>query len=142
MQIVLRRRIVAAPLMDAACLCVFVLLGRESHDIGGGAGWFLVVLWPFLAGWFAVSLAAALYTARGRTATRLVVTEIVGVAIALALRGTATHRETPPAFIAVAFGFIVVTTGGWRVIAVALARQARRRHASREARLTTPPSRR
>jgi Protein of unknown function (DUF3054) len=135
------RRIAAAPLIDVACLCLFVLLGRQSHDITGGGGWFFVVVWPFLAGWFAVAIGIGLYAARRRLAVRLVATEIVGVAIALTLRDAVTHRATPLAFIAVAFGFIAVTTLGWRVIVAVLTHQARRRHTRRDA-LTTPPSRR
>ncbi|HEY8672479.1 MAG TPA: hypothetical protein VIM76_01855 [Candidatus Dormibacteraeota bacterium] len=29
---------------DAACLAIFVLLGRESHDLSSGITWYLTVL--------------------------------------------------------------------------------------------------
>ena len=46
---------------DAACLAVFVLLGRQSHDLNSGFTWYLTVLWPFLLGWFAAAAALRLY---------------------------------------------------------------------------------
>ena len=118
---------VAAPaILDGVCLCAFVILGRQSHDIGEGALWFFIVVWPFIAGWFAVALALGLYTARNRLRVRLATTAILGIVISLLLRATVTHRDTPLAFIIVAVGFIVLTTVGWRVVAFALSRLARR----------------
>jgi hypothetical protein len=32
------RRVAVAPLFDALCLCLFVLLGRESHGSDAGSG--------------------------------------------------------------------------------------------------------
>jgi Protein of unknown function (DUF3054) len=116
----------APPILDGVCLCAFVILGRQSHDIGEGAAWFFVVVWPFIAGWFAAALATGLYTSRSRLPARLAVTEVVGVAIALVLRSTITHRDTPIAFIIVAYGFIALPTIGWRVVAFAVSRVARR----------------
>jgi hypothetical protein len=112
--------------LDGVCLCAFVILGRQSHDIGEGALWFFIVVWPFIAGWFAAAVAVGLYTSRRQFGVRLVITEVVGIAIAVVLRSTGTHRDTPLTFIIVAFGFIVLTTVGWRVVAFALSRLARR----------------
>jgi Protein of unknown function (DUF3054) len=67
-----------------------------------------------------------LYTSRSRFPLRLAATEVVGVAIAVVLRSTITHRDTPIAFIIVAYGFIALSTIGWRVVAFALSRVARR----------------
>ncbi len=111
-----------APLLDALCLAVFVVAGRESHGLDSGAGWFLVVLWPIAAGWFAVAIAVRLYAALPGLSGRLATTIVVGVGLGLVIRIAATHRDTPLAFVLVAFGFITLTTAGWRVLAVALPR--------------------
>src|ERR1700686_1349171 len=107
-------KVAAPPILDGVCLCAFVILGRQSHDIGEGAAWVFVAVWPFIAGWFAVALVTGLYTSRSQRPVRLAVTEVVGVAIALVLRSTITHRDTLIAFIIVAFGFIALSTIGWR----------------------------
>ena len=116
----------AAPMLDGVCLCAFVLLGRQSHDIGEGASWFFIVVWPFIAGWFITAVATGLYTSRSRPWMRLAITEVVGIAIALVLRSTITHRDSPLTFIIVAFGFIALATIGWRAVAFAFPRLARR----------------
>ena len=113
-------------MLDGVCLCAFVLLGRQSHDIGEGASWFFIVVWPFIAGWFVAAVATRLYTSRSRRWTRLAITEVVGIAIALVLRSTITHRDSPLTFIIVAFGFIALATIGWRAVAFAFPRLARR----------------
>jgi hypothetical protein len=119
-------KVATPPIMDAVCLCAFVILGRQSHDISEGAQWLLTVVWPFIAGWFAAALALGLYTARRRPGVRLAMTEVAGIAIALVLRSTVTHRDTPFTFIIVAVGFILLTTVGWRVVAFAFFRLVRR----------------
>jgi hypothetical protein len=115
-----------APVCDSACLAAFVLLGRESHGVDGGSGWFFVVVWPFAVGWFASALALRLYTSRSRAPWRLGATAIIGIAVGLLLRVVGTHRDTPIAFIIVAYGFIVLSTFGWRIVPSALSRMARR----------------
>jgi Protein of unknown function (DUF3054) len=119
-------KVAAPPIVDGVCLCAFVILGRQSHDIGEGALWFFVVVWPFIAGWFATAFAVGLYRSRRRFLARLAITEVVGIAIALVLRSTLTHRDTPLAFIIVAYGFIAISTIGWRAVARAYSRYARR----------------
>lgn len=116
-----------APVIDAVCIAVFVLLGRESHGLDAGASWFLIVVWPFLAGWFAMALALRLYTSRSHPGWRLVATALAGVAIAQALRAVVTHRDTPVAFIVVAYVFICLATFGWRIAASAVVALASRR---------------
>lgn len=106
----------AAPLLDALCLIVFVAAGRQSHDLQGGAPWFLVVVWPLLAGWFLVALVVRLYTRGDRAWLRLAATVAAGVAVALLLRATVTHRDTPVAFVVVAYVFITALTVGWRLV--------------------------
>ena len=39
-----------------------------------------------------------------------------GIAIALVLRAVVTHRDTPIAFIIVAYAFIGLATFGWRLV--------------------------
>ena len=115
-----------APILDLACLCVFVLLGRESHGVDGGPWWFLTVLWPFVAGWFAAALALRVYPSPARL-QRVVATALIGTAAGLLARAVVTHRDVPPAFIGVALGFIVLSTVGWRVAVGAITRRAQRR---------------
>ena len=118
-------KVIGSPILDGVCLCAFVILGRQSHDIGEGALWFFIVVWPFIVGWFAAAIATGLYTGRKQLPVRLAVTEVVGGAIALVVRSTITHRDTPIAFIVVAYGFIALSTIGWRAVAFAVFRLAR-----------------
>ncbi len=113
---------VYAPLLDAGCLGIFVVLGRQSHDIDAGIGWFLTVAWPFAVGWLTVALALGVYTSRSRAALRLGATTSIGVGIALVLRPVGTHRATPITFVIVAYAFIVLSTAGWRLVWRAVAR--------------------
>jgi len=111
----MHRRTVLPAAVDALCLALFVVLGRESHDIDSGIGWYLTVLWPFLFGWFAAALAIRAYASWPTRWTLLAATWAGGIAIALVLRAVATQRSTPVAFIIVAFAFIGLLTFGWRL---------------------------
>ena len=102
---------------DAVCLLAFVAIGRTSHDLHGGVGWFLDVLWPFAVGWFAAAVATRLYTARSHPWARAAATSLLGVTAALVLRATLTTRSTPVVFGVVAFSFLTLTTLGWRAAA-------------------------
>lgn len=125
----LRRSPSCAALFDAVCLVVFVIAGRETHGLDSGAGLFFVVLWPIAAAWFTVALLARLYTTRSRARPRLFVTVAVGVGLGLIVRIAVTHRDTPVAFVLVAYAFITVTTVGWRLVAAVPQRvRALRRH--------------
>ncbi len=106
--------------LDAVCLALFVALGRASHDISSGVGWYLTVLWPFLVGWFVVAVALQLYRAPLDRWVILACTWVAGSVIGLVLRASVTHRNTPVAFIIVTFIFIGVTTFGWRLSVLGL----------------------
>lgn len=114
----LRLPVAVAPVLDGLCLAVFVAAGRQSHDLQGSAPWFLIVVWPLLAGWFVTALVAQLYVRGDRAWLRLAATLVVGVAIALLLRATVTHRDTPAAFVVVAYLFITALTVGWRLVVI------------------------
>lgn len=114
------------PIADALCIVAFVLAGRQSHDLDGGAAWLLTVLWPFAAGWFAASLLTGLYGGHGDSWRRLGVTWIAGTAVALVLRVLVTGRTAPPVFIMVALTFLGATTFGWRFVVLLGSRRARR----------------
>lgn len=119
------------PVLDALCLVVFVAAGRQSHDLQGGASWFFIVLWPLLAGWFLTATAARLYVRGDHAYARVAVTVLIGVAIALILRAAVTNRDTPVAFVVVAYLFITALTVGWRLVvagAQAWLRRERRSH--------------
>ena len=116
-------RKLASAATDAVCIAVFVLAGRQSHDIAAGAGWFFTVVWPFAVGWFGLALATRLYASGSTPWTRLAITWVVGVALALVLRAVVTHRDDPIAFVVVAFAFLGATTAGWRVVAHLAARR-------------------
>jgi hypothetical protein len=112
-----QRRSVLPAAVDAVCLAVFVALGRESHDITSGITWYLTVLWPFLLGWFVAALAVRVYSSWPERWTVLAATWAGGIAIALVLRAVVTQRDTPLAFIIVAYAFIGLATFGWRLVA-------------------------
>ena len=111
----MHRRTVIPVAVDALFLAVFVILGRESHDISSGINWYLTVLWPFLMGWFVAALAVRLYMSWPERWALLTATWVGGIAIALLLRAVITQRSTPVAFIIVAYAFIGLATFGWRL---------------------------
>lgn len=109
------RTVLPAAAADAACLALFVVLGRESHDLSLGITWYLTVLWPFLLGWFAAAAALRLYACWPNRWTVLAPTWVAGIAIALVLRSLITGRASPLAFIIVAYAFIGLAVFGWRL---------------------------
>jgi len=109
-----RRSTAVAVGADAVCLLAFVAIGRTSHDLHGGIGWFVDVLWPFAVGWFGAALATRLYTDGSHPWLRAIATCVLGVTAALVLRATLTTRSTPVVFGVVAFSFLALTTLGWR----------------------------
>ncbi len=121
------RSAAVAIVLDAICLVVFVLAGRQSHGLDNGAGWLFTVLWPIATGWFAVALIVGLYTRAARSGRRLGATLVLGVGIGLIARMVLTHRDTPLAFVLVAFGFIAVETSAWRLVLAAVPRMSDRR---------------
>src|ERR1700736_6166926 len=97
------RRVPLAPVLDGICLALFVALGRESHRIGRGVGWYFTVLWPFGVGWFVTALVVGLYTASTRPWLRLTVTWLAGIANALVLRGAVPNPRAFSTFAVVGF---------------------------------------
>jgi Protein of unknown function (DUF3054) len=109
------RTVLPVAAADAACLALFVVLGRESHDLSSGITWYLTVLWPFLLGWFVAAAALRLYASMPNRWTALAATWVAGIAMALMLRSLITGRATPIAFVIVAYGFVGLTVFGWRL---------------------------
>lgn len=119
-----------APILDVIALVVFVAAGRESHGLDEGATWFLGVLWPMVAGWFAIAAVVLLYARGTHQAIRLTATIVAGVGAGLLLRAAVTHRATPVAFVLVAYAFITLLTAGWRLVALGVREVSRRRAAA------------
>jgi Protein of unknown function (DUF3054) len=118
-------RVRFAPVLDALCIFVFVLVGRGRHEIDEGIGWFFTVLWPLYLGWFAVALATKLYTRVSGIWTALGVTWLGGIAVASLFRGTFTDRPYVGIFTVIAIAFIGLTTFGWRLVAALIVRSRR-----------------
>jgi hypothetical protein len=109
-----------APVLDLLCLAAFVAVGGRRHDdLNEGFGWFLEVLWPIVVGWAVFALLTRLYTRTGLGMwLALFATLVGGLAITQILRYTLQDRPWIGIFTAVAFGFIGLTTFGWRAIAL------------------------
>jgi hypothetical protein len=122
-----RGRAWLAPLADALCLVAFVALGRRTHDLHGGGGWFVAVLWPFAVGWVLAALVTRVYREPPRPSWRAAATCGLGVTLALVLRATLTNRSTPVVFGVVALSFLALATLGWRGAVALYARVARAR---------------
>lgn len=114
----------AAPAIDLACLALFVIIGRDRHDISEGVLSFLGVLWPLALGWFVAALATKLYTNPSRPWLRLTGTWVFGMTLALVVRGIALGRVPVSTFALVLFAFVAFETFGWRLIARILRRSA------------------
>jgi predicted Na+-dependent transporter len=102
--------------MDAACLLLFVVLGRDRHHLNEGVIWFLTVLWPLAAGWIIGALITRLYTRDDRNWLRLAGTIVITLLIGGVLRGAFTNRVSFSIFTVVALAFISLTTFAWRVV--------------------------
>jgi hypothetical protein len=115
-----------APALDAVCLIVFVAIGREQHDLNStGVGWYLTVLWPLALGFAVGALATRLYTHSERWGLRLVGTVAIAAILDALLRGTFTDRGYLSVFTIVLFLFNCLTTFGWRLIWLTVARWRR-----------------
>lgn len=110
-------RLRVAPLIDAAIIVAFVVLGRRRHGIDEGAQWFLTVLWPLFVGWFGVALLARLYTRDSGIWGALAITWLAGLAVMSILRGTFTDRPYVGIFTVIAVVFIGALAFGWRAVA-------------------------
>jgi Protein of unknown function (DUF3054) len=114
-----------APILDLACLSLFVFFGGRRHDdLNEGFGWFLEVLWPIALGWAVIALLTGLYTRSGAGMwIALLVTLCGGLAITQVIRYTVQDRPWIGIFTAVAIGFIGLTTFAWRGIALLVGRR-------------------
>ena len=106
----------AAFLIDAACVLLFVVIGRKSHDEGGALTGTARVVAPFLialvAGWVGVRRLRP-------PATNLrfgTVVWFTTVALGMVLRRFVFSKSTAGTFIIVAAVFLGVLLLGWRVL--------------------------
>jgi chromate transport protein ChrA len=110
-----RRRL--APVIDLACMVLFVAIGRDQHRLEStGLTWYLTVLWPLAAGWAVGALATQLYTKVDRTWLRLLGAVVIGVFLDAVLRAAFTDRPWFSVFSIVAFVFLTLTTFSWRLV--------------------------
>ncbi len=115
-----------APLIDALCILVFVLLGRRNHDEGEAASGVLKTAAPFLIG-AAVAWVASATLWRPPTSLRLGGTIWAGtLVIGMVLRRTAFDKGTAVSFIVVATIFLGLLLMGWRLVAGSLLRRRAR----------------
>ena len=81
------------------------------------------MLWPIVVGWAVFALVTRLYARVGVAMwVALFVTLVGGLVITQLIRGTVQGRPWIGIFTAVAFGFIGLTTFGWRGIALLVRR--------------------
>jgi hypothetical protein len=110
--------------IDAACIGLFVIVGRSSHHEGNAVVETLRIALPFLVAlvvmWVAV---AVLKLPRGREATGGALIWLGTVAIGLLLRRFVFDDGTAMAFIIVTTLFLGLLMNGWRA---ALARRMAR----------------
>jgi FtsH-binding integral membrane protein len=112
--------------LDVLGVVAFVVIGRSAHAKGEDLAGIASTAWPFLSGLAAGWLAGSAW----RRPVALVPTGVVAwlacVVLGMVVRVVA-GQGTAPAFVAVALGFLGLTTLGWRILA--RARRSRRRRA-------------
>jgi hypothetical protein len=107
----------AAPVIDAACIAVFIMVGKDRHSYDNkGLDWFLTVFWPLAAGWLVAALITRVYTRDDRPWLRLLGTIVIGIGVGGILRGVFTDRPSFSIFTVVALAFLTITTFGWRLV--------------------------
>jgi hypothetical protein len=105
-----------ALLFDAACVLLFVVLGRQSHDEGNGVLSVLNVAAPFAIG-LAVAWALSPNVHRAPRSVRAGIDVwLATVVIGVLLRWFAWDRSTAFAFVVVATLFLGFFLLGWRVV--------------------------
>lgn len=112
---------VAVPL-DFVCIVGFVLGGKESHNITEGFTWFFEVVFPLSVGFFAAALATQLYRKPANRWVRLLLSIGIGVVLWGAIRFLFFDRLFLSISNLVAAAFLVVTMGGWRLLALGVQR--------------------
>ncbi|MFC4905881.1 DUF3054 domain-containing protein [Actinomadura gamaensis] len=119
------RNVAGAAVADAACVLVFVAIGRSSHDEAASVTGFLNTAWPFLAG----ALIGWLVVRAWRRPAALVPSG-VGVWIAAVAGGmllrVISGQGTAVAFVIVATLFLGLVLLGWRAVAALVARRGNR----------------
>jgi Protein of unknown function (DUF3054) len=109
-------RAVLAVLADAACVLIFVVIGRANHHAGESLAGIAGTAWPFLAGLAAGELATWPWHRPFALVPTGVGVWLATVAIGQGLR-VAAGPGTEPAFIAVSAAFLGLFLLGWRVAA-------------------------
>ena len=110
---------------DVACVLLFVVLGRRSHDEGDDVAGVLNVAAPFAIG-LAIAWVASPNVRRRPRSLRAGIDVWVGtVAIGVLLRWFAWDRSTAFAFVVVATLFLGFFLLGWRVVVSGTSRPRR-----------------
>jgi Protein of unknown function (DUF3054) len=113
-------------ILDSVAVVMFVLLGRESHDLGSGWWATLQIAAPFLLGLAVGTAVVRAWRTPGRVVTGLTLgatTAFVG----LILRRTVFGDGTALPFVIVATLFLVASMVGWRLVAILVGRNSARR---------------
>ncbi len=109
------RRLDPAMAMDAACIGLFVVIGRSSHHEGNAVTETIGIAAPFL---IALAVGWAVVIARkqphGRSAAGGLVISLITVSLGLVLRRFVFDRGTALAFVIVATLFLGFLLNGWR----------------------------
>ena len=106
---------VRAGALDAACIIVFVVIGRSSHTEGLSLDGVAGTSWPFLVG-AAVGWAVARAWLRPMDIVPTgIVVWLSTVAVGMLVR-VAAGQGTAVAFVAVALGFLGLEILGWRAL--------------------------
>jgi len=110
------RDITIAAVADVVAVCVFVLIGRRSHDETAAVAGFLGTVWPFLAGLTIGWILAKAWTAPMRIWPTAVIIWLVTVLGGLGMRGV-TGGGLAWTFLAVTTAVLALFLLGWRLVA-------------------------
>jgi Protein of unknown function (DUF3054) len=102
--------------LDVACVLLFVVLGRSSHDEGEGIASVLNIAAPFLIGLAVGWILSPRVHLRPRSIRAGVDVWVATVLIGVLLRWFAWDRSTAFAFVIVATLFLGFFLLGWRVV--------------------------
>ena len=115
---------------DLLVLFVFVLAGREDHDLAFSLSASLQTAFPFAIGWIVALLVCRTYrlsavAAPGKAVMYALLTCLVAVPVGLLLRSFLLGRPPAGSFAVVAFPLIAAFMTVWRLVCVWLFRRAR-----------------
>lgn len=112
--------VIVVAVIDVLLVCLFLFLGRRSHDAPPSLEGYLSSLWPFLLalalGWIITNATA--HPLRISTGVGISLTTIAAGMTVRALSGQGIHIS----FVLVASGVLLVFLVGWRIIAHAVNR--------------------